>query len=253
METKLSGVAEQGYTMLCRIFRRIQMHKKTNLKAFCFTLGFTSLITFASLPLEAVTYVDFEQFPSDTLLRDQLNYLGLNVIGVGGFSGLVLSEGMYGVKNFNNSPTQILDIGMRNQPTTMEFVHPNDPNIIIGANSVSLLMGDGDSDSEHFQVTWYDTNGVQLAQQDYTTQAEGIFIQVSEDDLGALIGSVELNVFLDSASGVTCDDLTFQLTIDPYVCINRPRSDLDGDCRVTFTDFAIMASEWLDYGLQLAG
>lgn len=33
------------------------------------------------------------------------------------------------------------------------------------------------------------------------------------------------------------------------LCANSPTSDLDGDCRVTISDFAIMASEWLDCGL----
>jgi len=31
-------------------------------------------------------------------------------------------------------------------------------------------------------------------------------------------------------------------------CINQPRSDLTGDCKVDFRDFAVMASEWLNCG-----
>ncbi len=33
-------------------------------------------------------------------------------------------------------------------------------------------------------------------------------------------------------------------------CIDQPRSDLTGDCKVDFRDFALMASEWLTCGLD---
>jgi len=36
----------------------------------------------------------------------------------------------------------------------------------------------------------------------------------------------------------------------PPDCVNRPDSDLDGDCKVNFFDFSEMASEWLDCGLD---
>ena len=36
--------------------------------------------------------------------------------------------------------------------------------------------------------------------------------------------------------------------VAPEYCLNKPLSDLNGDCKVTFSDFAILASEWLDCG-----
>ncbi|MHB9071293.1 MAG: hypothetical protein ACYC54_13115, partial [Sedimentisphaerales bacterium] len=33
-------------------------------------------------------------------------------------------------------------------------------------------------------------------------------------------------------------------------CVNRPSSDFDNNCIVDFKDFAILASEWLDCGLD---
>jgi len=36
--------------------------------------------------------------------------------------------------------------------------------------------------------------------------------------------------------------------VTPLYCLDKPLSDLDGDCRVTWRDFAIMASEFLDCG-----
>lgn len=36
----------------------------------------------------------------------------------------------------------------------------------------------------------------------------------------------------------------------PADCVNRPDSDLDGDCKVNFFDFSEMASEWLNCGLD---
>jgi hypothetical protein len=38
--------------------------------------------------------------------------------------------------------------------------------------------------------------------------------------------------------------------VGPAKCVDRPRSDLNGDCKVDFGDFAVIASEWLDCGLD---
>jgi probable HAF family extracellular repeat protein len=37
-----------------------------------------------------------------------------------------------------------------------------------------------------------------------------------------------------------------------YTCVSPPTTDLNGDCKVDFQDFAIMAGEWLDCGLEPA-
>jgi uncharacterized repeat protein (TIGR03803 family) len=36
----------------------------------------------------------------------------------------------------------------------------------------------------------------------------------------------------------------------PVTCVEPPEGDLNGDCKVDFEDFAIMADEWLDCGLE---
>jgi uncharacterized repeat protein (TIGR03803 family) len=36
----------------------------------------------------------------------------------------------------------------------------------------------------------------------------------------------------------------------PVTCVNPPAADLNGDCKVDFQDFAIMANQWLECGLE---
>jgi hypothetical protein len=36
----------------------------------------------------------------------------------------------------------------------------------------------------------------------------------------------------------------------PPGCLNKPSSDISGDCKVNFTDLSILSSEWLDCGLN---
>lgn len=38
----------------------------------------------------------------------------------------------------------------------------------------------------------------------------------------------------------------------PVTCVEQPSSDLNGDCKVDFQDFAIIANHWLDCGLEPA-
>jgi hypothetical protein len=41
----------------------------------------------------------------------------------------------------------------------------------------------------------------------------------------------------------------YRLTItDSTDCTSRPQSDLNGDCKVDFLDYSVMASEWLACG-----
>jgi sulfatase modifying factor 1 len=48
---------------------------------------------------------------------------------------------------------------------------------------------------------------------------------------------------------VRSSDFGFRVVRIP-VCVNPPSSDLNGDCKVDFQDFAIMAGQWLDCGLE---
>jgi len=158
------------------------------------------------------TVIDFESIPSSTLVRDHFLSLGLRVTGVGALSGQVFSEGDVGIANFGNSPTQVMHVGEREQPTTLAFVDPNDPNTVIGARSFSILMGDGNPDSETFTVSYFDVAGAPLGgPAQFTTLENGLLITATSTSLGALIGSVELRLLSFSASGVASDDLAFDL------------------------------------------
>ena len=172
-------------------------------------------VTAAARPVNAAL-IDFEPIPSLTLVRDQFLSLGLRVTGAGPLSGLVFSEGMFGVGNYGNSPTQVMHIGERGEPTTLYFVSPVDPDTVVGAMSFSLLMGDGHPDSETFPVTYFDVSGgILQGPTQFTTVENGLRLTATSLTLGGLIGSVELRLLPASASGVSSDDLEFTAVPEP--------------------------------------
>jgi hypothetical protein len=174
--------------------------------------------------------VDFESLDSGTLLRDQLVPIGLRVSGVGDFSGLVYEEGDFGTQNYGNSATQILDIGERDQPTTLLFVNPSNPDQVVGAVSFSVLIGDGNVDEETFTLTCFDLSGhVLIPPSTFTTDQTAIRIGETSQSVGGLIGSVELRLMDFSPSGVTLDDLEFELAAQTL-------GDTDGDGDVDLDD-----------------
>jgi len=174
----------------------------------CTLLVFASHLSVPALGDTVV--IDFEDIASGTLIRDQFLADGLEVTGAGGFSGLVYSEGDYGVLNFGNSPTQIMDIGNRGAPTTLTFVDPSDPDTTIGTTEFSILMGDGNPDQETFTVAYFDVDGVALsAPLQFTTMTDGVFVSATSTDLGGRIGSVVLTVIPGSSSGAVADDISF--------------------------------------------
>ena len=48
----------------------------------------------------------------------------------------------------------------------------------------------------------------------------------------------------------TYGGITLYDGVIPPDCVNRPESDLNGDCKVNVTDFSRMASEWLVDGTE---
>ena len=169
----------------------------------------------AADPARAVTVgVDFESVPSLTFVDDTYVMSGLLVSGTGPLSGLVISVGDFGTGYFGNSGTQIVHAGAREQPTTLWFVDPNDPLIVVGAESVAFLAGDGNADSETFAVTYLDLAGGVLSEPTiHTTTGEGLWFFATSGGLGGAIGGVEVRLAAASASGVTFDDVSFELSI----------------------------------------
>jgi uncharacterized repeat protein (TIGR03803 family) len=54
---------------------------------------------------------------------------------------------------------------------------------------------------------------------------------------------------MTSLGGSNNQGVIFALDI-PVTCVNPPTGDLNGDCKVDFQDFAVMANQWLDCGLE---
>ena len=154
--------------------------------------------------------ITFESIPKNTFVRDQFVGLGVRISGTGDLSGLVFSEGEGATGNYGNSPTQIVHVGQRGEPTTIQFVDPANPDQVIGASAVSILLGDGDPNSETFIITYFDVSGGVLRGPDeYTTESNGLRLSETSTTVGALIGSVQLELLPSSSSGVTFDDLEF--------------------------------------------
>ena len=92
----------------------------------------------------------------------------------------------------------------------MWFVDPVNTSVIVGTLSFSLLLGDGNADSESVDVTVMDVYGAVLAgPTTYATTGGGVPVTGSKASLGRRIGSVELNLRPDSASSITFDDLSY--------------------------------------------
>ena len=156
--------------------------------------------------------ITFESISSGVTVRDQFQNLGIRIVGSSEYSGMVSAEGTDGIVNFGNSSTQIVYMGSNGEPTTIQFVDPENPTNIIGAKSVSLIAGDGDSKSESFTITFFGINGEQLKDPfQYTTVSSGVSISETMATLGALIGSVQLERQSNSKSGAYFDDINFTL------------------------------------------
>jgi hypothetical protein len=185
-------------------------------RSFIQLLAALSTMLVLTTSTAAATTITFETIARHTLIRDQFLSLGVRVIGDGGFSGLVYAEGEWGVENFGNSHYMVMDIGQREEPTTIQFVSPTSPYAIVGATSLSMLLGDGDPDLETFRVTYFDRAGALLgAPVEYTTAIDGLLVSATSDSLGSLIGSVELRVLAGSPSGAVMDDLNYSLAAQP--------------------------------------
>ena len=114
------------------------------------------------------------------------------------------------------STYMVMDIGQREEPTTIQFVSPTNPYAMVGATSLSMLLGDGNPDLETFRVTYFDRAGALLGTPvEYTTSIDGLLVSATSDGLGSLIGSVELRVLDGSPSGAVMDDLDFNLAAQP--------------------------------------
>ncbi len=158
------------------------------------------------------TIIDFESIVSTTVVRDEFLSVGLRITGAGVFSGLVGSTGDFGVGDFGNSQTQWAHMGLRGEATTLTFVDPNNDSVVLGASSFSVRVGDGDADRETFSITYFDIAGIQIGSSlMFTTLGDGLTVSATSLDLGALIGSVVMELALDSDSGAVFDDVNFTL------------------------------------------
>lgn len=127
---------------------------------------------------------------------------------------------------------------------------PNDPNdscnIILNGVTYVVTGGGG------YKLSAVDPAGTvedcPLLNPDCNLPAPPLTLIAAEETFHATFVAVEgeeVNVRVIDTDDSIID--RFKIVTSEY-CHDKPRSDLDGDCKVTFTDFAIMASEWLDCG-----
>jgi len=104
----------------------------------------------------------------------------------------------------------------------------------------------GNSSSAGWNYDWvtvkYDPNGNQLWETDYNGPAN------NSDEVYGLAIDNSGNVYVtgwSATSNGTCDYATIKYTQHDY-CISPFPADYDGDCKVNFTDFAMLAENWLE-------
>jgi hypothetical protein len=99
--------------------------------------------------------------------------------------------------------------------------------------------------------------GIDYSNPPSTSRINIIGHDLNAQPYGGLYNSGEITGYWndDTPFSIELDDDSYAYVvlydgIVPANCVNRPNSDLNGDCKVNFSDFSKMASEWLDCGLD---
>jgi len=144
--------------------------------------------------------------------------------------------------------------GQANPPAGNDFVA-----IAAGYEHSLALKSDGSivgwgSNSDDCSGNWYG-QASPPAGNDFVAISAGRFHNLALKSDGSIVGwgnnwygqasTPDGNDFVAIAAGEW-----HSLALKVVVCVNPPRSDLNGDCKVDFLDLAIMAGEWLNCGLD---
>jgi hypothetical protein len=125
---------------------------------------------------------------------------------------MIYPEGTGSTGNFGNSPLNIVDVGYRNEPMWIRFVHPDDLSQRV-VRFVRLLLGDGGPGAETFRITVYDPYDELIHTETHTTEYEGYWFEHDAGDW--IIAQVEVVLVSGSDTGVAFDDLSYDWPIDP--------------------------------------
>lgn len=186
--------------------------------------------------------VDFERFPSgeavgsETRLTDQWVGEGVVFVALGGYwTARTLQEGDYNTRNFGNSPITFCHVGNYCESTGIAFVDPA-TGLQSSTTSVSVLLGDGDSDSETFTVIVFDGLGNVLNEVTQSTSEFGYLYSFASDQ--PPIARVQIRLECGSGSGVVFDDLAFDQP--PSLCW----ADFNRDGSVNTIDVLQFLNAW---------
>ena len=162
-----------------------------------------------SPPAGSPIILDFEDLPRETRVVDQYKARGVVFTTVPTSLGAIadFTLGDHGVEDFGSSGRQAVDVGNAPAVTKAFFVDPatGEP---ATTDLVSIRVGDGDSASESFQVSFYDLDGGLLDSQSYTTNAGLITGGVTVRYEGSGIARRRVRALPDQ-SGFSFDDFTF--------------------------------------------
>lgn len=168
-----------------------------------------ALLFFVTTPGKSnATFIDFEGWASGVILTNEYQPEGVLFSRENPdhqFSGRILTIPEYGCFPFENTVPNIMDIGLRGQPTTASFVEPGTTTPTV-ATDVSFLMGDGNIDEETFIVTFFDLAGNILQSDEFTTYELGLLVEFAGP-----VASIEFFLPSYSKSGVAMDDFSFTI------------------------------------------
>ncbi len=173
--------------------------------------------------INAVT-INFENLTSGTLVTNQYQSQGVIFssnyyypVHDGKIGDVRIPD--YGVYDFGGAGPMSLCYGGVGSILGIKFVLANGTNAI--TNSVQFRIGDGDSASETFRVSFFDVNNILLSQNTYTTYSGSVNGGVTLSFTNPNIHRIEI-AGTGSGSGGSIDDLIFNTTQaipEPGTCL----------------------------------
>lgn len=160
------------------------------------------------------------------------NFSMIGYVSIAGSSVATVSGNAIVSIDINNS--SILNITGGACPSV--FCYSRKSRINISGGTIGMIGVWAEDYEGEIDVFGYDLNAVPYGGSDGNGQISGYWN--------------DSNAFTIDLSHLTYAYIALHEGGVPTECTNKPESDVSGDCKVTFTDFSKMASEWLECGLD---
>lgn len=180
----------------------------------------TFLLTLCAAALAQAAVVDFDSLPAGTILTNQ--FVLQNVLFTPSGSSLSsritdVAANEFTTSNFGNTNPMALFVANPGDRVTIDFVEP-DGITPLTFTGVSLRAGDGDSATDTFRVTFFDSTLNILSLQNFVTGAGPVLGGVTVTCPGCEVRRITVEAFASPTapnSGMLIDDLTYTAAPEP--------------------------------------